>query len=507
MGVSALRIYNQAISSNADHASAAVAAGNPWQVCLEFIRESVNRPTFLVAFQDSTAVLHANQILMVHLATPYALELLRNPSRAEVTRAAREAVEAVYGADVRLEYTYTLGNEAVIVSEANSLPLTPAAALREATREGAKRKPSSPSQGARRASTRQTTDEVEQDTQLTTLRNNRWRFDTFVVGDSNHLAFKAARAVASSPATSYNPLLLYGNSGLGKTHLLRAIEFEVLSTRPRSKVVYTSFEAFTNEWLEAIELRKMAAFRRRYRNVDYLLLDDVQFLQGKKSTQQEFYHTFEDLMVRGCQIVLTSDRPPRLLTELEERLSSRLSSGLIADIQTPSAATALDIVKRLAHERDLALSGETVAFIAEYFRNNVRELEGAVNRLALACSEHGRVVELSETQRCLDVLRPDPSAGVLTLDRLLGTVCSYLTVTRDDLLGPRRDRQVAHARHVAMWLALRVVRMSCRDIAEAFGGRDYSSVKHAVAKIDAQQDLAATRRQLDDLTRLLSART
>jgi chromosomal replication initiator protein len=310
---------------------------------------------------------------------------------------------------------------------------------------------------------------------------SRYTFDTFIVGQANRLAHAGCLAVAENPGSAYNPLFIYGGVGLGKTHLLHAIGNHAL--QQARKTLYVSTETFANEMINAIRNHTNEGFRARYRNIEVLLLDDVQFLLGKERTQEEFFHTFNDLYQGNRQIVLSSDRPPKAFIGLEERLRSRFEWGLTADIQPPDLETRMAILVAKADQRSIHLPGEVIEFIAQQVQSNIRELEGAFNRVLAMARMMGEPLTVQTAQQALgETLRPARAVGVV---EIIAVTSAYYTLSTDEVLGRGRRREVAMARQVAMYLTRELTSMSLPQIGQAFGGRDHTTVLHGVEKIAA----------------------
>ncbi len=307
----------------------------------------------------------------------------------------------------------------------------------------------------------------------------RYVFDTFVVGNSNRLAHAACQAVAERPAAQYNPLFLYGGVGLGKTHLLHAIG-HVAATNAL-QVLYVSSEEFTNELINAIRAQNTSAFRDKYRTIDVLLVDDIQFIAGKESTQEEFFHTFNALHGNGKQIVMTSDRPPKALITLEDRLRSRFEWGLIADIQPPDLETRLAILRDKAENHGIAIPDNVLDFIARQVQSNIRELEGALNRVLAYARLTGSPLTPELASSALADLMARPTT--VTLDELVMTVADFYSISRDDLLGRGRNKELVHPRQVVMYLAREELQLTLPQIGESLGGRDHTTVIYGVEKI------------------------
>jgi chromosomal replication initiator protein len=309
--------------------------------------------------------------------------------------------------------------------------------------------------------------------------NPRYVFDTFVVGNSNRLAHAACQAVAEKPAMQYNPLFLYGGVGLGKTHLLHAIGH--VAAHNGLHVLYVSSEEFTNELINSIRAQNTSAFRDKYRTIDVLLVDDIQFIAGKESTQEEFFHTFNALHGNGKQIVMTSDRPPKALITLEDRLRSRFEWGLIADIQAPDLETRQAILRDKAESHDSVIPDAVLDFIARQVQSNIRELEGALNRVLAYARLTGSPLTPELAASALADLMARPTT--VTLDELVITVADFYSISRDDLLGRGRNKELVHPRQVVMYLAREELQLTLPQIGDSLGGRDHTTVIYGVDKI------------------------
>lgn len=314
--------------------------------------------------------------------------------------------------------------------------------------------------------------------------NPRYTFDTYVVGSGNRLAHAACQAVADKPARAYNPLFLYGGVGLGKTHLLHAIGNACHASG--LNVLYVSSEEFTNDLIAAIRTHTTQAFREKYRSADVLLIDDIQFIAGKESTQEEFFHTFNTLHGQDKQIIVSSDRPPKSLVTLEERLRSRFEWGLTADIQAPDLETRLAILRSKAERTGRQISDEILESIAKRVQSNIRELEGALNRIIAYADLSGS----SLTPNLVEVALADlmPSRGDIEPDAIVSEVAVYYKLTVEKLLGRDRTKEVAHPRQIAMYLLREEAKISFPQIGEVLGGRDHSTVMSAIEKIKSQYD-------------------
>lgn len=311
-----------------------------------------------------------------------------------------------------------------------------------------------------------------------------YSFENFIVGSSNKFAHAASQAVASKPAGYYNPLFIYGGSGLGKTHLLHAICNEVRKNSPTVKIIYTKGEYIANELIEAIGTGTTPDFRSKYRQVDVLLVDDIQFIAGKVSTQEEFFHTFDALHQAKKQIVLTSDRPPKEISTLEERLRTRFEMGLLADIQPPDLETRIAIVKRKAKILDFSISDNIAEYIATQLKNNVRQLEGAVKRMRAQYLLGGEQPSIITAQNAIRDIRNDSQPIPITIERIVGEVCRTLNVTPDDIRSLKRSSSISQARQVAAYVIRDITGLPMKAIGEELGTRDHSTIVYAIKKVE-----------------------
>ncbi len=339
-----------------------------------------------------------------------------------------------------------------------------------------------------------------------TRLNPKYTFDTFVIGSSNRFAHAAAVAVAEQIAKAYNPLFIYGESGLGKTHLLHAIGHYARSLWKGVRVRYVSSEEFTNEFINSIRDDKAAAFQRKYRDIDVLLVDDIQFLGGKTQTLEEFFHTFNTLHNANKQIVVTSDLPPKQLPDFEDRMRSRFEWGLITDIQPPDLETRIAILRKKTLQERLTVPPEVLEFIASKISTNIRELEGALIRVTAFANLNRQPVDLGLAEIVLKDLIPDPVGPEITAKQIMEQTAVYYGVTMDDLCGSSRSRVLVTARQIAMYLCRELTDLSLPKIGQQFGGRDHTTVMHADRKV---RQLMAERRslynQVADLTQRIRA--
>ena len=326
-----------------------------------------------------------------------------------------------------------------------------------------------------------------------TRLNPKYTFDTFVIGSSNRFAHAAAIAVAEQIAKAYNPLFIYGESGLGKTHLLHAVGHYARSLYKGARVRYVSSEEFTNEFINSIRDDKSASFQKKYRDIDVLLIDDIQFLSGKVQTQEEFFHTFNTLHNANKQIVITSDMPPKQLQEFEDRMRSRFEWGLITDVQPPDLETRIAILRKKTLQERLTVPADVLEFIASKISTNIRELEGALIRVTAFANLNRQPVDLGLAEIVLKDLIPDPVGPEITAKQIMEQTAVYYGVTIDDLCGSSRSRVLVTARQIAMYLCRELTDLSLPKIGQQFGGRDHTTVMHADRKV---RQLMAERRSL-----------
>ncbi len=439
-----------------------------WNQCLSIIRQSVNPQTFHTWFNPIRPVrLEANRLL-VEVPSRFFHEWLDQHYRSLLLSALRD----------------TLGPDATLLYQIQDVEKQPAPAFA---------RPSSPPPNG-----------LDSETQLSL----RYTFDNFVEGNNNQFARAAAFAVAQSPGrTSFNPLVIYGGVGLGKTHLLQAIGNHIRASDSPAKVLYVSSERFTLDFITAIQQNRSTEFSARYRSVDVLLLDDIQFFVNKERTQEEFFHTFNSLHQKGKQIVLTSDRPPRDLHGMEERLISRFQSGLVTDIQPPDYETRLAILNRKAEESGAEFDPEILDFIATHITSNIRELEGSLIRLLAYSSLTGRDITLTLAKEVLrDIVKPKQKQ--ISIELIQSIVAEHYGFADDLLRARSRKQEIALARQVAMYLAKRLTNASLKTIGLHFGGRDHTTVLHGVQTIEkALTKDANLRRDLADIQRKIDIAT
>lgn len=341
--------------------------------------------------------------------------------------------------------------------------------------------------------------------EMSSTLNPKYTFNSFVIGNSNRFAHAASLAVAEAPAKAYNPLFIYGGVGLGKTHLMHAIGHYILDGNPNAKVVYVSSEKFTNELINAIKDDRNEEFRKKYRNVDVLLIDDIQFIAGKERTQEEFFHTFNELHDANKQIILSSDRPPKEIPTLEDRLRSRFEWGLIADIQVPDFETRMAILKKKADVEKLNVANEVMVYIATKIKSNIRELEGALIRIVAYSSLTNKEITVDLASEALKDIISKKQGKNITISIIQDIVASYFNLRIEDLKSQRRTRNIAYPRQIAMYLSRKLTDMSLPKIGEEFGGRDHTTVIHAYEKISENLNTdESLQHTIEDITKKLT---
>ena len=334
--------------------------------------------------------------------------------------------------------------------------------------------------------------------------NPKFVFETFVIGNSNRFAHAAAQAVANNPAHAYNPLFLYGGVGLGKTHLMHAIGNRIKQNNPGMKVLYTTSEKFTNEIINSIQNKNTEAFRQKYRNIDYLIIDDIQFLKGKEQTQVEFFHTFNALKDANKQIIISSDRPPREIETLEDRLRSRFDQGLTADIQPPDLETRMAILRTKALSDNIQMPNDVITLLATNIATNIREIEGAYTKIVAYTSLMDMPITMETAQKVLSDMGNTVKTRTITFEGITKVVAEHYNIKQDELFNKKRTQNIAHPRQVAMYLCRELADLSYPKIGELFGGRDHTTVIHAYEKISKNKNTnLALQKELQEMIEIL----
>ena len=426
-----------------------IDASSLWQSVLGDLQVRVNRPSYDTWLRDTNGLRHGNGQLIVGTPNSFVCSMLEKRMYSMIA----EAVERVFGEPLEIIFKITSSENNIVIDEGVSQisEIIPDAKIAVST---------SPSNNG-------------------IIR--RYTFDSFILGKSNELAYAASQAVSSNPGNAYNPLFIYAKVGLGKTHLLHAIGNELLSAG--KNIHYTTTEEFTNEYIEAIRNGKTENFRNRYRHVDTLLLDDIQFLIGKEQTQEGFFHTFNTLHLSGRQLVISSDRPPKELTLLEDRIQSRLQGGLTVDIQPPDYETRLSILKEKASKTGFVFTEEILEFLSERLYNNIRELEGALNRVGAYAQLLDEDISIDLAKRVISDAtnkRFNPKASD---QKILHSVSNYFNVEESEIVGKKRDSKTALVRQICMYLMREEAELSYTYIGTVLGKKDHTTVAHAWKKI------------------------
>jgi chromosomal replication initiator protein len=448
-----------------------------WQAALGELQLTLTRANFDTWLKDTVIVSEEDDVFCVGVPNAFAREWLENKYRSQV----RGALQHIVGRTVDVRFITVPGGSGGLAAKAPA-------------RERPAGAPQAAGQTAPAAADRATT----------AVLNPRYTFSTFVVGSNNRLAHAAGLSVAERPGHSYNPLFVYGGSGLGKTHLMHAIGHAVLTRHPKKRVAYATSEKFTNDFINSIRGQKSEEFRERYRRIDVLLIDDIQFIAGKEGTQEEFFHTFNAIHEEGKQIVLSSDRPPKAIQQLEDRLRSRFEWGLIADISAPDLETRIAILRAKAEAQNVSVPPPVIDFLAQRIVSNIRELEGALTRIVAYATLNALPVTTDLAQTMLQNILYNPRRHSLTPDKIVEAVAKYYGVPSDQLRGKARDKQIVLPRQIAMYLMREETEAPLLRIGEALGGRDHSTVLHGCEKIeremaesdDFRRDVSALRESL-----------
>ena len=452
---------------------------NVWDSILARVETKINRHSFYTWFKPSSFLSETGDLVRVRVPNPVFRDWLTKHYAGLINEALAELDRPM----VQIEFVAETTAAGPISASAEAAPVIPAQEAEEAEEA----EPQAPRAWAGEASSPDWVPAGDGAPPANTAPgvglNLRYTFDTFVVGPSNQFAEAASRAVAEAPARSYNPLYIYGGVGLGKTHLMHAIGHWVLRNNPHFKLTYISTERFMNEMINAVKTDRVIDFRERYRSVDVLLVDDIQFLAGKEGTQNEFFHTFNALYDAQKQIVLSSDCPPNEIPSLEERLRSRFEWGLIADIQPPDLETKVAILKKKAEAESVPLPDNVAIYIAEKIKSNIRELEGSLIRLIAYASLTNREVTISLAQEVLkNVIGQDERA--VTVDMIQKSVADYYQLKVVDMRARNNSKSVALPRQIAMYLCKTLTHASLPEIGRSFGGKHHSTVIHSIRKIE-----------------------
>lgn len=437
-----------------------------WQYVLSMIQTKISKPSFDTWFKATKAGFISEREILITAPTAFAVEWLES----RYVKIIRAALEEYLGYPVDVKFALD----------------EPKTAEQQTAEPAAVHKPP-----------------VIQEEPPTHMLNPKYTFDTFVIGANNRFAHAASLAVAEAPAKAYNPLFLYGGVGLGKTHLMHAIGHYILEHNPDMRVLYISSEKFTNEFINAIRDNRGESFRMKYRNIDVLLIDDIQFLAGKEQTQEEFFHTFNALHEERKQIVISSDRPPKEIPTLEERLRSRFEWGLITDIQPPDLETRIAILRKKAKAENLNIPNEAMIYIANMIDTNIRELEGALIRVVAYSSLINQDITSHLAAEALKDIISASRPKMITIQNIQARVGEYFGLKIEEFKARKRTKAVAFPRQIAMYLARELTDHSLPKIGDAFGGRDHTTVIHAHDKISKQLE---TDRELQQIVQTLTER-
>ncbi|KGP76410.1 chromosomal replication initiation protein [Desulfosporosinus sp. Tol-M] len=418
-----------------------------WQKILEKLKTELSKPSFETWFSSTRLFKIDGDTVMISVPNEFAKDWLESRYAPLI----RSSIQSIIGHSIILNFIIPSPEGSYIEDPVLSKPVTPIT--------------------------------PQQPECLPNSLNNKYTFDTFVIGNGNRFAHAASLAVAESPAKSYNPLFIYGGVGLGKTHLMHAIGHHILQRSPDTKVLYVSSEKFTNQLIDSIKDENSIEFRNHYRNVDILLIDDIQFLAGKERTQEEFFHTFNDLHESNKQIIISSDRPPKEIPTLEDRLRSRFEWGLITDIQAPDLETRIAILRKKAMLENLQVPNEVMFYIADKIHSNIRELEGALIRVMAFASLSLIPITTDVAVEALKDILPSNSAKQITIEEIQQCVAEYFNLSPSEFKAKNRTYAVSFPRQVAMYLSRQLTDSSLPKIGDEFGGRDHTTVMHAYDKI------------------------
>ncbi len=422
-----------------------------WQAILGSLEVSLSKANFNTWFKNTSIVEKGGDFIIVGVPSAFNRDWIAAKYHQEMLKALKTLAPEIK------EIKYQLGNTP---SPAPQNTLSRNSAKQEAVNYSYKEVQTLPNSGL----------------------NPKYTFETLIIGKNNELAHAAAIAVAKNPGAQYNPLFIYGGVGLGKTHLMHAVGHKLLQNSYK-KILYVTSEKFTNDYINAISQKRMEDFKKIYREVDALLIDDIQFLAGKEGTQEEFFHTFNELRDKGKQIIITSDRPPKEIPAIEQRLISRFEWGMIADIQAPDLETRMAILRTKMEKRGVMISEEILFYIAENIQSNVRELEGALNRLAVYQQMENKGLMLEQAKSILASII-GVKKRVTSIKKIAESVAEFYNITVDDLLKQSRKKEFVKPRQIAMYLIRKELDNSFPSIGEFFGGRDHTTVMHAVEKVE-----------------------
>lgn len=430
-----------------------------WKSVLGELEISLSKANFTTWFKNTQIVSISEGLVVVGVPNVFTKEWLEKKYHPQIMEALKQSLPDVKKVEYRVGSLKTLEKE-VIQKEAVKK-------VEEAVHEH---------------------EEIEEVRASTGDMNQRYTLDTFVVGNSNKLAFAACQSVAANPGTKYNPLFIYGGVGLGKTHLMQAVGNAIHAKSPAKKVFYVTSEKFTNDFISSITDKKTGGFKDKYRKADVLIVDDMQFLAGKEQTQEEFFHTFNALHQANKQIIIASDRPPKAIPTLEERLRSRFEWGLIVDIQPPDLETRIAILQRKSQQRGYAVPLDVLDYIARNIQNNIRELEGALNRILAYCELNGNQPSLEVAKTVLTSLIAGSRRRGFSARQIVEKVANFYDISVNEILGTKRDREIVLPRQISMYLMREELQLSYPKIARELGKKDHTTAIHSCDKIEKELD-------------------
>jgi chromosomal replication initiator protein len=439
-----------------------------WQAILGNLEVSLSRANFNTWFKNTTITERGESHIIINVPTTFTQDWISKHYHQDLLKVLKTTAPEIR------EIRYLVGRQNKDGAAPSQLAASPASA--------APRPVSAP-----------VAQTMASSSSITGNLNPKYTFETFVIGKHNELAHAASLAVSKSPGSQYNPLFIYGGVGLGKTHLMHAVGCKLLHDNPNAKVLYVTSEKFTNGYISAIQNKRMDSFKHQYRNVDMLLIDDIQFLSNKEGTQEEFFHTFNELRDKGKQIILTSDRLPKEIPAIEQRLVSRFEWGMVADIQAPDLETRLAILRKKMGKHGFELDEDVLYFIAENVVSNIRELEGVLNGLVVY-KQMGRPVTIEQAKKILSGM-VNSKKKVLSLKKIASSVAEFYNISEADLVKQSRRKEYVNPRQIAMYLARKEMKSSFPAIGEYFGGRDHTTVMHGVEKVEKLVDNTPSMKQ------------
>jgi chromosomal replication initiator protein len=455
-----------------------------WKTALGEIELAVSRTNFNTWFKNTELKRHDDGTTIIYAPNIFNREWLENKYNTIILA----ALQRIDSTIININYEVSLGS---VYSERNVGGSTVLLTKRSPVKEN--------SPTATSAKEQQGNEEYDAASNL----NTRYNFDSFVVGANNELAFAACQAVARKPGSTYNPLFIYGGVGLGKTHLLQATGNAVVHNHGK-KVMYLTSEKFTHEMITSIKNRSTSSFKSKYREVEVLIVDDIQFLAGKEKTQEEFFHTFNELYSLNKQIILSSDRPPKAIPTLEERLRSRFEGGMIADISMPDLETRVAILEKKCEQKGVNIVRDVLQYIATHVAHNIRELEGALNRVLAINQLNGTTITLESAKEILSSVLESPKKKAVHMDKIVEAVCGYYNIVHSEIFSKSRRKEIVRPRQIAMYILRKDNGSSFPSIGSSFGGRDHTTAMHACEKIEddlemdenLRQDLALIRQKI-----------